>query len=136
MIPKVKGMSYNDYLNKIQNEEPEEYAFYKLYERMEFYVLDFFKKILRSLSFLDKPTKTTGNISKSASKLNEKINTTLQFIIYGADEVVFGKMLKIYSEWISNCSDESALVSISPITARFASKNPKMCGTLIPEVIG
>ena len=56
-------------------------------------------------------------------------------MIDGCDEEVYDKILSIYEHWIFNCIEDNALILISSITAWLASKNPKKCGKLIPEII-
>jgi hypothetical protein len=102
---------------------------------MELYALTFFQKVLSIINYFEKPKTSTGTISKSTSKLSEKINTTLQFMIDGMDEKVYLKVFNLYKDWIGNCSEEHAIVQISSITARLASKNPEKIGELIPVII-
>jgi len=40
------------------------------------------------------------------------------------DEQLYDKIFEIYKEWIYNCVEDNALILISSITARLASKNP------------
>lgn len=82
-------MKYEEYLKKVEKEEPEEHAFWKLYERMETYAVTFFQKILSFVSYIEKPKSSTGGISESTSKIVDKMNTSLQFLIDGMNEKVF-----------------------------------------------
>jgi hypothetical protein len=126
-------MPYRDYLKTIK--EPEELAFWTLYEQMDTYALTFFKKVLSILNFLEKPKSSSGTISSKTSKLSERLNITLQCMIDGLDEVMFDKIMGIFKDWIQNCSEDGALILVSSITARLASKNPEKMGTLIPFII-
>lgn len=51
------------------------------------------------------------------------------------DEEMFDKIFQIYKEWIQNVIEDNALILVSSITSRLASKNPKKCGELIPVII-
>ena len=66
---------------------------------------------------MEKPKVATGTISKSTSKLSERINITLQLLIDGMDEKSFDKIFQIYKEWIFNCTEDNALILISSITS-------------------
>lgn len=75
IIKKNTKMNYWDYLNSIKSEE--EKSFWNLYENMEKYAVQFFKNILKMLNFMEKPKVSSGTISKTTSKLSERINITL-----------------------------------------------------------
>ena len=85
-ITNCTSMKLETYLAKIETEEPEEFAFWKLMERMEIYANTFFSKILSFINYIEKPKSSTGGISESTSKLIDKMNTSLQFLIDGMDE--------------------------------------------------
>ena len=75
IIKKNTKMNYWDYLNSIKSEE--EKSFWNLYENMEKYAVQFFKNILKMLNFMEKPKVSSGTISKTTSKLSERIYITL-----------------------------------------------------------
>ena len=125
-------MKYKEYLKIVK--EPEEKSFWELYEHMDNYAQTFFKKVLSMLNFLEKPKSSNGTISNKTSKLSERLSLTLQLMIDGMDDVMFDKIFEIYKDWIQNCIEDNALILISSITARLASKNPQKMGSLIPFI--
>lgn len=102
---------------------------------MEKYAIMFFKNVLKMLNYMEKPKVSSGTISKSTSKLSERINITLQLLIDNMDEETFIKIFEIYQQWIENCTEDSALILVSSITSRLANKNPVICGKLVPVII-
>lgn len=68
-------MKYKEYLKIVK--EPEEKAFWELYEHMDNYAQTFFKKVLSMLNFLEKPKSSNGTISNKTSKLSERLSLTL-----------------------------------------------------------
>lgn len=63
---------------------------------MEKYAIMFFKNVLKMLNYMEKPKVSSGTISKSTSKLSERINITLQLLIDNMDEETFIKIFEIY----------------------------------------
>lgn len=75
LIEKTTKMKYKEYLKIVK--EPEEKAFWELYEHMDNYAQTFFKKVLSMLNFLEKPKSSNGTISNKTSKLSERLSLTL-----------------------------------------------------------
>lgn len=94
LIKRNTKMTFEQFLKAIKSEE--EKSFWLLYENMEKYAIMFFKNVLKMLNYMEKPKVSSGTISKSTSKLSERINITLQLLIDNMDEETFEKIFEIY----------------------------------------